>query len=226
MIKRTFAEVALLVGLGAGLGLVYNAAFSVKPLPWIRQPRVVDTASTDSLLRILSQHRRDTVTRADANRLPLRDTAPHSHQAPSAQTMPLAKSTEPRLPPQNDATPPPAPENVRAVTYKQVLMMLRNEEVMFLDARRKDEFDAGHIPRAQNVDIQQFELDPMYRNQVMQMLYSLDKSRPVVTYCGGGNCELSHKLSELLRSVGFEHVFIYLGGWNEYITKPDAPREQ
>ncbi len=225
MFKTTLRDVALVLGLGAVLGLVYNAAFSVKPLPWIRQPRHVDTANTDSLLRVLSVARRDTVTQTSA--LSSHDSSERAEPAVPKKTVtsPAQSSTEPRLPPKNDALPPAESEKVRAVTYQQVLMMLRNEDVLFMDARRKDEYDAGHIPRALNVDIQLFEMDPTYRNEMMQMLYGLDKRRPVVTYCGGGNCELSHKLSDLLASIGFQHVFIYLGGWNEYITKPDAPRQ-
>lgn len=229
MFKTTLRDVALVIALSIALGVVYNAAFSVKPLPWIRQPRHVDTADTDSLLRVLQSRHTDTATSSNtrANVVAAADTINRIPPAQSNKTPTMtAVPTEPRLPPNNDALPPPQQETVRAVTYEQVRMMLRNEDVLFLDARRRDEFESGHLPRARNVDVQLFEMDPNYRSQVMQMLYSLDKRRPVVTYCGGGNCELSHKLSELLVSIGFEHVFIYLGGWNEYSTKPDAPREQ
>ncbi|MCX7930648.1 MAG: rhodanese-like domain-containing protein [Chlorobi bacterium] len=230
MIKSTLRDAAIIATSAIALGVVYNAAFSVKPLPWIRQPRIVDTVSTDALFRTLTPSRADTtqpsqnsaVTTASVPSTPKTDSTKQSIPPPSSQ-----QSSAPRLPPKNDLTPPSDDHGrVRAVTYKQVRMMLRNEDVLFMDARRKDEYDSGHIPRALNVDIQLFELDPNYRNQIMQMLYSLDKRRPVVTYCGGGHCELSHRLSDLLVSIGFEHVFIYLGGWNEYSSKPDSPRQQ
>ncbi|MCS6999646.1 MAG: rhodanese-like domain-containing protein [Bacteroidota bacterium] len=219
MLKTTLRDAAIIIGTAVVLAVVYNAAFSVKPLPWIRQPRVMDTLSTEALVSLLPLQLTDTTAAAAK-----RDTLPGAQRIRPADTS-LQQRTEPRLPPKNDAISPSEQGGIRAVTYKQVLMMLRNEDVLFFDARRRDEFDQGHIPRAQNVDIQLFELDPTYRSSMMQMLYSLDKRRPVVTYCGGGNCELSHKLSEVLKSIGFEHVFIYTGGWNEYSSKPDAPRE-
>lgn len=232
MIRATLRDAALIVGLAIALAVVYNAAFSVKPLPWIRKPIVIDTASTDALLAVIPHKKADTPTASSGPIAWERDTVPRQEKASAEEHAPRSKQpsssspTAPRLPPKNDALPPSDGGSVRAVTYQQVLMLLRNEDVLFMDARRKDEYDGGHIPRAMNVDVQQFELDPSYRNQMMQLLYSLDKRRPVVAYCGGGNCELSHKLADVLRSVGFEHIFIYTGGWNEYSTKPDSPRER
>jgi 3-mercaptopyruvate sulfurtransferase SseA len=232
MIRATLRDAALIVGLAVGLAVVYNAAFSVKPLPWIRKPIALDTASTDVLLAVIPSKKADTASASprplawQRDTLPLQKRAAEDEKTPPSKQQSTGVPTSPRLPPKNDALPPPDGGGVRAVTYQQVLMLLRNEDVLFMDARRKDEYDGGHIPRAVNVDIQQFELDPTYRSQMMQHLYSLDKRRPVVTYCGGGNCELSHKLADVLRSVGFEHVFIYTGGWNEYSTKPDSPRER
>jgi rhodanese-related sulfurtransferase len=234
MMKSSLRDAAVIVALAIVLGVIYNAAFSVKPLPWIRQPRTVDTASTDALMQVLSKHA-DSSASSDASSLqqspqqppPMQSAATPKRDSTKASAAIQQQTTQPRLPPKNDLVPQADDHGkVRAVTYDQVRMMLRNEDVLFMDARRKDEYDGGHIPRAINVDIQLFELDPNYRNQTMQMLYSLGKRRPVVTYCGGGNCELSHKLSDVLVSIGFEHVFIYLGGWNEYSTKPDSPREQ
>lgn len=228
MFKVLARDVAVILSLAVTLGVVYNAAFSVKPLPWIRQPRHIDTLSTDAIMSLLATASPEvSVTPASKQQIPDDRKSPPLSQGQDTTTIVAPpKGVEPRLPPQNNAISPHQEKGVQAVTYQQVLMMLRNEDVLFMDARRKDEYDQGHIPRAINVDIQLLELDPTYRNTIMQMLYSLDKRRPVVTYCGGGNCELSHKLSELLTSIGFDKVFIYLGGWNEYSSKPDSPREQ
>lgn len=226
MQRSLFRDALIIVGLSVVLGVAYNGFFSVKSLPWIRQQRQVDTVSTKAIVSLLRTSFRDTTIAMQQTQQSQRvgDSVVHHRKHDTVKQIHAQLRVEPRLPPQNDAISPPQERGVRAVTYQQVQMMLRNEDVLFMDARRKDEYDQGHIPRAINVDIQLFELDPTYRNTVMQMLYSLDKQRPVVTYCGGGNCELSHKLSELLTSIGFDNVFIYLGGWNEYSSKPDSPR--
>jgi rhodanese-related sulfurtransferase len=70
-----------------------------------------------------------------------------------------------------------------------------------------------------NVDVLQFQANPQYRDECMRLLYSLPKDKILVAYCGGGNCELSHELCDIMIPMGFTKVFIYLGGWNEYKEK-------
>jgi len=77
----------------------------------------------------------------------------------------------------------------------------------------------GDIKGSILIDIQEVQGDPAARGRAMQTLYPLPKDKPIVAYCGGGACELSHELCDLLINIGFKKVFIYLGGWNEFKEK-------
>ena len=65
---------------------------------------------------------------------------------------------------------------------------------VFLDARTAAEYAEGHIAGAVNVPF-----DDVFKHP--ELLKSVDaKGRPVVTYCGGGDCELSRS------QIGRAHV--------------------
>lgn len=107
-----------------------------------------------------------------------------------------------------------------AISYEQVMKLLaRPGTATFIDARKKEEHEKGAFANSLNVDVLQFQANPQYRDECMRLLYSLPKDKIVVAYCGGGNCELSHELCDIMIPMGFTKVFIYLGGWNEYKEK-------
>ena len=107
-----------------------------------------------------------------------------------------------------------------AISYEQVMKLLaRPGTATFVDARKKEEHEKGAFDNSLNVDVLQFQANPQYRDECMRLLYSLPKDKIVVAYCGGGNCELSHELCDIMIPMGFTKVFIYLGGWNEYKEK-------
>jgi rhodanese-related sulfurtransferase len=107
-----------------------------------------------------------------------------------------------------------------AISYEQVMKLLaRPGTATFIDARKKEEHEKGAFANSLNVDVLQFQANPQYRDECMRLLYSLPKDKILVAYCGGGNCELSHELCDIMIPMGFTKVFIYLGGWNEYKEK-------
>ena len=42
--------------------------------------------------------------------------------------------------------------------------------------------------------------------------FPIDKSTPIITYCGGYNCHKSHAVAERLLSLGYTNVKVYAGG--------------
>jgi len=55
--------------------------------------------------------------------------------------------------------------------------MIAGDEVQVIDVRRDYEHDAGHIPGARHVEI----------NELTAQAESIEKDRPVVFYCRGGS---------------------------------------
>jgi len=97
------------------------------------------------------------------------------------------------------------------------------DAALIVDAREPDEFAEGHIPGAVNVPYDTAVTDPA-------LLESLDSGgRPVITYCGGGSCELSLSLADELFFAGHDRVAVYIGGLPEWIeagyplTTEEAP---
>ncbi len=81
---------------------------------------------------------------------------------------------------------------------------------LFVDAREADEYAAGHIAGAINLPFDRASADP-------ELLAALDDAGgPIVTYCGGGACELSLNLAWELVHAGQPRVLVYLGGYPEW----------
>lgn len=89
---------------------------------------------------------------------------------------------------------------------------LYKQGVKFIDARMPEEFAEGHIKGAINIP---FDGDESYRN----ILNSFSKEEILVTYCSGTECDLSILLGDELFEKGFKKVYIFFGGWNDWVEK-------
>jgi rhodanese-related sulfurtransferase len=98
------------------------------------------------------------------------------------------------------------------IRFDQVEKLLTNPDVLFIDARPAREYELGHIGQAINIYTPEFE-------QNIGRVIGLPREKPIVAYCGGGACELSHELADNLVKMGFSRVFVYVGGWNEWKQK-------
>jgi 3-mercaptopyruvate sulfurtransferase SseA len=85
-------------------------------------------------------------------------------------------------------------------------------QVLWLDARPEEQFNAGHIPGARLLNEQGFD------GQLFELIEGLQTNLlPVVIYCGGEKCEASRKVKErLLSSFPLENVWVLKGGWKAW----------
>lgn len=137
-----------------------------------------------------------------------------------------------------ESTPTPAPgdypnnaDENRLATLGQVTMALGNPAVAIVDARKPDEFAAGHIPGAVNINypLNAATEDPKtYRSgKELTRLYAdagVTPDKLVIPYCSTGVRSSVTYLS--LRLAGFPNVALYSGSWNEWGSDPDTPKEQ
>ena len=82
-------------------------------------------------------------------------------------------------------------------------------QVIWLDARPRDQFVTGHIPGALILNEQEFD------QQLLEILDTLQTAaKPVVIYCGGQKCEASRHVREKLMSVvALDECYVLKGGW-------------
>ncbi|MGE5352770.1 MAG: rhodanese-like domain-containing protein [Acidobacteriota bacterium] len=111
----------------------------------------------------------------------------------------LLRSESESLPPANEP---------KHISLKEALR-LHEANVIFIDARDKEDFRNGHIEKAINIPYN--ELD-----KYQKVLSSIPKDEPLVSYCGGSDCELSILLGSKLALMGYNNVFVFFGGWNSW----------
>jgi rhodanese-related sulfurtransferase len=87
---------------------------------------------------------------------------------------------------------------------------LYERNALFIDAREKEEYEVSHIKGAINIPFYSFD---EYKNQ----LKNIEKSRIIITYCGGTDCDLSILLGNQLFELGYKNTFIFFGGWNDWL---------
>jgi rhodanese-related sulfurtransferase len=95
-----------------------------------------------------------------------------------------------------------APEYINLESAKEMY----DRGIIFIDARDEEEFAEGHIKGA--------ILAPS-TPELVQLFP--DRSSAIVTYCSGGDCDVSQELAEeLMYDWEYERIFVYLGGWPQW----------
>ena len=79
--------------------------------------------------------------------------------------------------------------------------------VLFVDARTRDDYDEGHIPGAASLPVGQFD------EHINAFLDRHDVEKPIVAYCSGRTCEDSHILAQLLMDFGYSDVKVFIDGY-------------
>jgi rhodanese-related sulfurtransferase len=77
---------------------------------------------------------------------------------------------------------------------------------LFLDARAPADYAAGHIPFAHNLPVEAFDA---HYPAVARLL---SPALPLVLYCDGEQCELSHQLLAKLRPLGYTNAHVLVNG--------------
>ncbi|MBW1913663.1 MAG: rhodanese-like domain-containing protein [Deltaproteobacteria bacterium] len=85
-----------------------------------------------------------------------------------------------------------------------------NKSGVFMDARHAEKFQEAHIKGAINIPY----------NEVWENIERLDDIAPdelIIVYCDGAECEASKLLTQELLALGYTRVFLFDGGWLEWI---------
>jgi len=94
------------------------------------------------------------------------------------------------------------------MSREELLVRAKEGEVMVLDVRPEAEFQAGHLPYAQSMPLEELK----------KRLADLPRDKPVVAYCRGPFCLMAKEAVELLRQEGFSAIRLEDGvaEWRAY----------
>jgi rhodanese-related sulfurtransferase len=98
------------------------------------------------------------------------------------------------------------------VALEEAKAMWGSGTAFFLDARATADYQAGHIAGALSLPIEEFDahyppIQPM-----------LTPDLRIVVYCDGQECDLSHRLMDRLRELGYYNVRVLTNGWTSWHT--------
>ncbi|MEX2103780.1 MAG: metalloregulator ArsR/SmtB family transcription factor [Bacilli bacterium] len=98
-----------------------------------------------------------------------------------------------------------ARDHYEPITLVDLKLKMEQEDIILLDVRPSDEYEAGHIPRAINVPIQELH----------HHLSLIPKGKEVIAYCRGPYCLYALEATELLKEHGIR-AFRIEEGYQEW----------
>lgn len=105
------------------------------------------------------------------------------------------------------------PENITIELAKNLF----ERNALFVDARKKEEFDSVHVKNAINIPYEEFR-EKGYNDKV-EIMKKYNKDGIIVVYCRGDKCEVSIDMAYEIAKLGFNSVNIYRGGIKEWKEK-------
>ena len=97
-------------------------------------------------------------------------------------------------------------------TYQDSLVQ---PNATLIDVRTSEEYESGHLDKAQNIDFLNEEL-------FMTKIEKFDKSQPIYIYCHSGN--RSGKAATLMQELGFQTIYDLEGGYLNWTSKSELEK--
>ena len=92
---------------------------------------------------------------------------------------------------------------VTKMTPEELVVLLKaNKEIKLIDVRTPEEYGAGHISRAENINF--------FSKNFSKSLAELDKEEPLIIYCKSGR--RSGKSIVTFKELGFTKIYELEGG--------------
>jgi len=92
----------------------------------------------------------------------------------------------------------------------KVKRLAESGAVTVLDVRWPEIYELGHIPGALNFPLADFD------EEKKKLLSKITLEDEILVYCAGVTCHDSHTFATRLVEIGFAHVTVYAGGFDEW----------
>jgi len=107
------------------------------------------------------------------------------------------------------------------VSREEMQQISANHAALILDARPEIFYRLGHIPSALSLPRDDFE----QQYQALQAALLAHRKNPLVIYCSSSDCHDSQMVAEALQKLGYAHVRLFRGGWNDW-ESANLPEEK
>ena len=95
--------------------------------------------------------------------------------------------------------------------------LVESGTMIILDVRWPEIYDLGHIPGALNFPLNDLEEQEESKDDQKETLLSkITPEDKILVYCAGVTCHDSHTFASHLMKMGFTHVTVYAGGFEEW----------
>lgn len=99
--------------------------------------------------------------------------------------------------------------NYGSISVEKLAEQIAGNKAVIIDSRpQKTKFDKSHIPTAISIPFSQFD--------ELSGKLPRDLNTPVIFYCGGLKCRLSHKSAKKAIELGYQDVKIFAKGYPEW----------
>lgn len=96
-------------------------------------------------------------------------------------------------------------DSIKTVDAAQSAEIIKSDSVVLVDVRTAEEYAAGHIPNAKNVDV--------LKSDFKDRVETLSKNKEIAVYCRSGKRSLM--AANTLAKMGYK-VINLRGGWKEW----------
>lgn len=95
-----------------------------------------------------------------------------------------------------------------AADYLKMLISDRDKVAVIVDVRPFDKYHQGTVPGAVNIPWQEWDK--------RKGTLPADQATELIFFCGGRNCDLSHRAAAAARTLGYTRVRTYAYGWPDW----------
>ncbi len=192
-------DIVWILGAGIVLALMVNA-FSVKPLPFLRES-VEKVAVSDAALFTPPPHPADTNGTAAA-RARTRDRRDIPVIAPLHEKA-LANPESSAAAAGNQSSS----KKIRIISLDQFLRLMRTSKPVVIDGRDSASYLKGHVKGARNVY-------GLAVGDYFDRLVYIPRDTLIIVYCNNPDCHLGRMVVEFMTEIGFTNIYLYDDGWD------------
>lgn len=219
MNKKTLLQAGLIILIAAVVGIIFNLSHKNR-LPFIGKEKKVDYSQSDSLLNALRiqdslQKAADSLRQISMNK---EDSLKLLRKKDSLQSV-LKQDSIKKVNDSLKIAKERTQDSIKNAQKEQEIVKpvdirldfakaLFDKKYQFIDARDEADYNAGTIKGAINIPYHKLD-------ELKPKLEKMDKNKVYVCFCSSA-CDVSIDLAYAMAHMGFTHVYIFHGGWDEW----------